>query len=311
MKAIFVRAKYGELADIFKRNSFAAIGWFDEPAKDYSSKESINEKYREQFPSHSNSTRGQNVGQIFRFWNKIKEGDIVITTYSDSSLLIGIAHGKPYFKKDNIVDFYDRINVKWIDEKFSRYTLSIPTQNTLRSSLTVFKVGQVKEIAQLAGINYVPEENEQVEIITTDTEKNIYQSIKNQLLLLDNEEFEIFVSYVLQSLGFDATKRKGGVGDGGIDFEGVLNVLGVASAKLQVQVKRYESSAIGELQIRNFRGALKRDYQGTFITLSDFNKKAIKSAEDEDKVLINLINGILNPEFFSRYQLHQLLCDGL
>jgi restriction system protein len=92
-------------------------------------------------------------------------------------------------------------------------------------------------------------------------------------------------------LGFAALQVRGKVGDGGIDFEGVLDVLGVASIKLQVQVKRYTSTSIGEKDIRNFRGALKRDHQGTFITLTSFQKKAIESAADANKVYINLIDG--------------------
>ncbi len=291
MKAVFVRAKYGEYTEVFRKNNFAAIGWFDEPVSDYSVKETINEYYKKQWPEHSDGTRWQNLGQIYRFWNEINLGDIIITTYGDGQLLIGLAEGKPYFKKDNILDFYERINVKWKPEKFNRYTLSIPTQNTLKSSLTVFKVAQVREIAALAGINYIPGKDEPVIRTEVNAEENIYNSIKQKLLTLADDEFEIFVSYILQSLGFDASQRTGKVGDGGIDFEGILDVFGVATTKLQVQVKRYDSSVIGELQIRNFRGALKRDFQGTFITLSDFNKKAVESAKDENKIPINLLNG--------------------
>lgn len=48
---------------------------------------------------------------------------------------------------------------------------------------------------------------------------------------------------------------------------------------------------IKEPSIRSFRGALKRDFQGCFITLSDFSKSAIQSAQSKDHELINLING--------------------
>ena len=41
----------------------------------------------------------------------------------------------------------------------------------------------------------------------------------------------------------------------------------------------------------SFRGAMKRDFQGCFITLSDFHKKAIENANDIHKVPITLING--------------------
>ena len=77
----------------------------------------------------------------------------------------------------------------------------------------------------------------------------------------------------------------------GIDFEGILDVFGVASINLQVQVKRYAKNKIGWKDIQALRGAMKKDFQGCFITLSDFHKKAIENANDQNKVPITLING--------------------
>ena len=99
-------------------------------------------------------------------------------------------------------------------------------------------------------------------------------------------------------MGFEPTQEIGKVGDGGIDFEGILDVSGVASVNLQVQVKRYDMGAIGEKDIRNFRGALKKDYQGCFITLSTFNKKAVNSAMDKEREQIQLIDGTRFTEIF-------------
>ncbi len=292
MKAYFVRADFGKYTDAFLKNGYAAIGWFNYPAYDYTQKDLITENYKKHFPSSAAGTVSQNVGQIYRFWNEIKEGDIVVTTYSDGSLLIGVAKGEPYFKQDETCPFNERINVKWIQHKFNRSELSIPAQNTIRSSLTVFNISQVYEFAKLAGIK-MPDEIK-TEVLNDEkiiSEQHIHEAIRKQLLNLSDSEFEIFVAYILQSLGFEAQQKTGRVGDGGIDFEGVLDVLGVASARLQVQVKRYSTASIGEKDIRNFRGALKRDHQGTFITLSTFQKKAVESAMDRDKTVINLIDG--------------------
>jgi restriction endonuclease Mrr len=75
--------------------------------------------------------------------------------------------------------------------------------------------------------------------------------------------------------------------------------MGVAKIQLQVQVKRYEQSAIGERDIRNLRGALKSAHQGCFITLSSFQKKAIDSAGDLEKTPISLIDGKRFIEIFT------------
>ena len=108
---------------------------------------------------------------------------------------------------------------------------------------------------------------------------------------MDATEFELLVSYLLRTLGFEPTQEIGKVGDGGIDFEGVLDVNGIASVNLQVQVKRYDNNSIGEKEIRSFRGALKQDYQGCFITLSKFQKKAVESSSKQGYKGIQLIDG--------------------
>lgn len=290
MNAIVVRGQNGELTDTFKQNGFAAIGWLEESVSDFTNWDIIEAKYRTDFPQGSPIKVGVNVGQIYRFMNEIKVGTLVITPYRDGTLLIGQATSEPYYKKDDLCQFYLRVNVAWKDDKFDRRLLSIPTQNTIRSSLTIFRVLAVHEIAHLAGISIegeiYPIQNE-----TLWDEGSLIETIRKQLLQLDDAEFEIFVSYIMQSLGFEPTQRQGRTGDGGTDVEGTLDVFGFAAIKLQIQVKRYTSSVIGEKEIRQFRGSLRRDHQGTFITLSSFNTRAKDSASSTDFQTINLIDG--------------------
>jgi restriction system protein len=289
MNVIFVRALNGELTDTFKQNGYVAIGWLENPLNDYTNWDEIEAVYRNDFPNGSPVKVGVNVGQIYRFYNEIKVGTIVITSYRDGRLLIGQATSEPYFERDNICRFYNRIKVAWKDERFDRSHLSIPTQNTIRSSLTIFRVTAIHEIASLAGIN-LPNTIPTIPSVVVQ-HNNYIEAIKQQLLTLDSTEFEIFVNCIMQSLGFESTQAHGGVGDGGTDVEGTLNVLGFASIKLQIQVKRYENGVIGEREIRNFRGSVKEGYQGTYVTLSSFNRKAVESATNPNFKFINLIDG--------------------
>ncbi|UTW61671.1 restriction endonuclease [bacterium SCSIO 12741] len=287
MKAYFIRALWGEYTQIFKDRRFAAIGWLDKIPAEPHSRDYFIQEHRRLFPDNGDARTYQNAGQIFRFWNHIKEGDIVVSTYRDGRLIVGKATGNPYFEKDDFT-FYERIPVQWNDQTVNRYQLSIGLQNTLKSSLTVFSISQVEEIAQAAGFD-VPESKKK-DTIPFDQAK-LTENIRKKILTLDAAEFELLVSKLLQTLGFEATQETGHVGDRGIDYEGILKVNGVASVKLQVQVKRYESNKINDTDIRNFRGSLKRDFQGTFITLSNFAPKAIEGANNPAMETINLING--------------------
>lgn len=288
MKVTVVRADYGKYTDAFKKHEFVGIGFIHHELKDTTDKEYLKDEYKKSYPDDKFMTMNINAGQVYRFLNELNIGDIVISPYNDHRLLIGKVKGEPYFVKDDICPYNYRREVEWFDEEINRTEFTIPLQNTLRSSMTVFNVTQIQEI--LVSVGLAEKGDKEIKKRIDNTE-HIYDLIRDSFLKLDSKEFELLVNYVLRSLGFDATQETGKVGDGGIDFEGQLNVMGVASINLQVQVKRYDTSTIGEKEIRNFRGALKKDYQGCFITLSQFNKKAKQSAEDKDRTPIQLIDG--------------------
>ncbi len=285
MKIYVVRSDFGRYTNAFQESSYVAIGWFDQLIDKSFSREQIKDLYRKVYHKDSNMRVNQNAGQVYRFINDIKIDDIVITPYSDNRLLVGKVTSDVYYEKDTTSHYYLRKKVEWFTETLDRQILSIPLQNTLRSSLTVYTLANGNEILKYYNLTSNAKQKEIHEF-------NIHETIKRKLLDLDGFEFETLVSYLLQTIGFEKTDEKqGGVADGGIDFEGVLSIYGMAAINLQVQVKRYESNSIKWKDIAAFRGAMKKDYQGCFITLSKFDKKAIENAQDKDKVAINLIDG--------------------
>ncbi|HET8962672.1 MAG TPA: restriction endonuclease [Chitinophagales bacterium] len=286
MKNIYVvRADFGRHTQAFKDNGYVGIGWFDFLMEKGITREEIKEHYFKKYPKDVPLRAGQNSGQVLRFVNGINVGDIVLTPYSTNKLLVGEVISENYYEQDDSSPYGQRKKVNWFDQRIDRYELSVPLQNTLRSSLTVYKVNNGREILQ--GIGFAPKSE-----VVQQADINIYKIIKEKLLELAGFEFETFVSYLLRAIGFEPTdERQGGVGDGGIDFEGILSIFGVASINLQVQVKAYSKKSISWQEVARFRGAMKRDFQGCFITLSDFQKKAIENANDEFKVPITLING--------------------
>jgi len=299
MNNVFVlRADFGRYTDAFEKEEYIGIGWFAEnPIEwDFSNKDFLKEKYRLLYPDDPNMRVNQNVGQINRFVNEIKIGDLVVSPYMDNQLLVGKIESDLFFKEDSTSPYPWRKKVKWYKEKIDRHSLSVPLQNTLRSSLTCFKVSSADEI--LIELGLIKKSDNQFIHNGEITPLTNYELIRKRFLELDATEFEYLVSFMLRTLGFEPTQAIGKVGDGGIDFEGVLDVSGVASINLQVQVKRYDKGVIGEKEIRNFRGALKKDFQGCFITLSSFNRKAIESATDKEREQIQLIDGNRFTEIF-------------
>jgi len=283
-----VRAEYGKYTDAFRKGAYAGIGWFeDNPASvNLSDREHIKKHYKNVFPDHSFMKMNQNVGQIHRFINEIGKGSIVVCPFDNGNLLVGRVEGDLYYARDSTSPYEYRKKVNWFKEIIDRHELSVPLQNTLRSSLTCYQIQFPDEILARLGLI-----KDSTATAPSTTAVSPTELIRKRFLQLEAGEFELLVSYVLRSLGFEPRQETGKVGDGGIDFEGVLDVYGVASIDLQVQVKRYDKGAIGEKEIRNFRGALKKGYKGCFITLSSFNKKAKESATDSEREPIQLIDG--------------------
>jgi restriction system protein len=246
MNVFVLRADFGRYTDTFKKDGYIGIGWFqDEPiAIDLKDKDSLKGAYKVLYPDHPSMRMNQNVGQVFRFVNEIKVGDIIISPYNDNQLLVGTIDSDVYFKKDDSSPYPWRKKVKWFNDTINRHNLSVPLQNTLRSSLTCFKVSMSDEILLALGIKIETNSIGDSGGSAASSTLSNFELIRRRFLELDATEFELLVSYVLRSLGFDPRQETGKVGDGGIDFEGVLDVLGVASINLQVQVKRYDKGAI-------------------------------------------------------------------
>lgn len=290
MAVYVVRAEYGKYTNAFKVGGFCGIGWMpDEKLEKTTDKETLLELFKTAHPEDTQVKMRAvvNIGQILRFISEISIGDYIITPYESGNpmLLIGKIVGDVYQEKTADFPYVHRRKVDWLPKELDRKEFSIPLQNTLKSSLTCFSVRQESEILEKIGDKSYKTSNISEKILSP------HENIRRKFLELDALEFEQLISYVLQTLGFEASQKTGKVGDGGIDYEGVLDVIGVASIKLQVQVKRYDSNTIKESDIRNFRGALKTSYQGCFISLSNFAEKAYTSASDPDRTPINIIDG--------------------
>ncbi len=105
------------------------------------------------------------------------------------------------------------------------------------------------------------------------------------------DEFEILVTNLLTTLGFEAEKT-GKTGDGGVDVQGTLTVHNFATVDLNVQVKRYKlGSTINNKVIKDFRASVPEKVQAAFVTTSKYTEKARLEAEKQGFKKVGLIDG--------------------
>jgi len=286
-----VRGEFGKLTPEFLRGGYVAIGWL--PNNDLSgctSRDDIVPLYKAEYPQDtSNVVIGQQVGQISRFLLEMKAGDTVITPDVNTEFLHhGVIQDDPSYRYvpggDNCPYAHRRL-VQWAREPILRSALSVPVQNTMLSSLTVFGIGQVEEVLQLTGRPHLAPAPEAA---TYDP----YRAVLNRVLELDDKEFEILVGHLLTAVGFEGSEVVGKVGDGGVDAIGELNVANLAKVKVFVQAKRYKiGTRISASTVRQLRQAIPFGGQGAFITTADFQKAAFEVALEAGFPRIGLVNG--------------------
>ena len=283
-----VRADFGKYTDNFISGGYAAIGWIREKnLSEVNTRDELYPVYREAHPDDtSNIVVGQQVGQIARFLLEIKAGDYIITPPSNTEWLhYGQVEANPAYFYEYGSDgcpYPHRRRVNWADMRIRRPEFSIPFQNAIRSSLTVFKVSQGEELLNKIG----------VKPSATRMPSDPYRVVLNQILELDAAEFEILVGHLLTALGFEGSEVTGKTGDGGVDVTGELNVSDLAKVKVFVQVKRYKVGAkVSANIVKQLRASIPSGGQGAFITTADYQAKATEVALELGFPRIGLIDG--------------------
>jgi predicted Mrr-cat superfamily restriction endonuclease len=286
-----VRAEFGSYTNSFVSGGYVGVGYnLTTSLADVRTRDELNVLIRRAYPDvTSNLVIGQQAGQVARFLLEMKEGDYVITPTADTEWLrYGQVSNKGYWFDSDLTDgcpYHQRRGVTWSEKKLSRSSFSVPFQNTIRSSLTVFAVSQWDEfLTTIKAEGHVSQKNHSA--------YDPYVSVLEQVLELDDKEFEILVGHLLTALGFEESQVTGKTGDGGVDATGILNVANLAKVKVFVQAKRYKlGQRISASTVRLLRQAIPRDGQGAFITTADFQSAAQEIAIDPDFPRIGLING--------------------
>ena len=284
-----VRANGGIYTERWVANGFAGIHFGVH--QDLSAIESKDELYGVVQASRADLTSpiviGNIVGQIGRFLLEIQAGDYVVTPAADTEWLNygEIADNPSYYYTDanDGVPHPHRRRVAWSDHRLNRSEFSVPFQNTIRSSLTVFTISRQEEF--LSRIGLIPKPNA--------TTYDPYRVVIEQILALDAAEFEILVGHLLTALGFEGSEVTGKPGDGGVDAIGELNVSNLAKVKIFVQAKRYKvGSRVSSSVVKQLRTAIPFGGQGAFITTADFQDNATDVAIETGFPRIGLINGL-------------------
>lgn len=228
---------------------------------------------------------------IDKFYTGLSNEQLEETTKSGDILINNrIAWGKSYLKKGGFIEFPKRGYVK-ITEKGKKHSASKLTLNEVESSDNFLEFyneeNQKNETTPSKIQNASPQD------LIDEGFKAIEIQLKDELLeklkVIDPFYFERVILILLKRMGYGDFIETSKTGDGGID--GIINEDKLGLDKIYIQAKRYGENKVREKDIRNFIGAMSGDTQkGVFVTTSNFDKGAVKKANDAHHTII-LIDG--------------------
>lgn len=284
MSYYLVRVGRGsKYADVARKYGFVAIQFTGTPNLDpFNDVEGLKKYISARASDKSPDQVANKAGQLFRFGKLLKDGDAVLTPLGDGQYLVGKL-GSYYYEEDpkDGCPFKHRRSVVWEEKLLSKEDCSSGLAYALGAQSTVFSLDKYSnELDNLLTGTKIP---------VTARPQRIRDMVLDGLRKLNGEEFEKFVQYLLEILGFHAETTPY-VADKGIDVSGVLDAEGLAEITLKVQVKRV-SGPIGNKGVLAIRGALSQSEHPCLITLSKFTAQAREEAEALGKVPVKLLDG--------------------
>lgn len=150
-----VRAGSGRYTESFIKGSYFAVGWnVLGNLSIIKNKDELYKLYEKAYPDDGKIVTGQQVGQIARFLLEIQPDDYVITpSFDTEKLLYGQVTPDPYYYHfgNDGCPYKHRRSIKWHKKEYNRGDFSVPFQNTIRASLTVFSISQSDEFLKAIG----------------------------------------------------------------------------------------------------------------------------------------------------------------
>ena len=282
-----VRGESGTLYDEFRDKGVASLGWIAlaPHAKLGVSRKQLIERYAREQPELKQGTVIAGASQVWRFVNEVQVGDHVVT-YSpgNRTYLIGTVTGPAEYRPDwQEAGMGLARTVQWQAHEVPRDVLSMPTKNSLGSTLTVFKlpVHAAKEMLagpkSIAPIASDPGTDSDVPEAAIDVEEQAREQIKDMVARLEPREMEQLVAGILRAMGFKT--RVSPVGpDRGKDIIASPDGFGFRDPRIVVEVK-HRSGQMGSQALRSFLGGRHPGDRGLYVSTGGFSKDALYEAE--------------------------------
>ena len=286
--------KTGDAETLFLKHQCIAIGWANmgDLSKLSSDREAYKNKVAQSYPQFKPGSIPVSAGQLFRFVNEMKKGDLVAyPSKIDRHIHIGKIVG-PYEYNPRFEQSYPNLRkVTWL-KIVPRTSFTQGALYEIGSALSMFQIKTYSEefIKAIEGkTETVPDETDStIGVVAETIEETTRDYILKQLSQeLKGHPLEHFVAHLLNCMGYRTRVAKEG-SDGGIDIIAHKDELGFEPPIIKVQVKAKDGT-ISDHEVSALIGNTSANEFGLFVTLGTFSNQAVNKAKSKPN--IRLIDG--------------------
>ncbi len=298
--------KRGSQESVAINENLVTIGWNELPdLTSIKTREQLDEIYWKTYPDAKKMEAANHLGQIWRFINEMKKGDLVaLPLKSQSAINFGEIEGE--YEYSPVADNVKHIRrVKWLK--------TIP--RTAIDQDMLYSFGAFKTVCQIQRNNAEARIKKLLKTgVVAETDKDIDESETIDIEGYANDQLTKFIARrfkgddlarlveaVLEAQGYMTRLSPPGP-DGGIDILASAGPLGFDRPRICVQVKSTASQVDAKI-LRELQGVMtnvKAD-QGLLVSWSGFTNKALQEARDVFFTIRLWDAGALLEEIFKYY----------
>jgi restriction system protein len=285
-----VRAgRHGEQEDVALEEGVVTIGWQKIPdLSKIKSKDALEKLYLEYYPDQKKMEVANKVGQIWRFMDEIKKGDLVaLPLKKQSAVAIGKIEDNRY-QYEKLAENVKHIRkVKWL-KTIPRSAFDQDLLYSLGAFMTVCQISRndaENRIKALLKKDSYDEEIGNGDKEPTEETIDIEQYSRDEIAKYIGRKFKghalaRLVEGVLEAQGYTTLKSSPGP-DGGVDILAAAGPLGFDNPKICIQVKS-SSSPVDVKVLRELQGVMSkvRAEQGLLVSWGGFTNKTNQEARD-------------------------------
>jgi len=285
----------GDADNLFLKENRIALGWIKmgdlstlKPDRD-----AYKAKVAEIYPEKKAGAIPVDAGQLFRFVNEMKKGDLVVyPSKKDKLIHIGQVEGDYVFDSKTEPGYPHNRKAKWL-RTIPRTNFSQAALYEIGSAMSLFQIKNYADefLAAVEGKKIMSppvDDAATVAHIAEDIEVNTRDFILKRLAQkLKGHPLSEFVAHLLEVMGYRTRVAPEGP-DGGIDIIAHKDELGFEPPIIKVQVKSSEGN-VGDPTVTALYGKVATNEYGLFVSLGSYTNQAKSFARSKSN--LRLIDG--------------------